>query len=100
LLFFPAAGGLPNAPFDIRTLHCGEAVDKDAMSEKWIAQVSVCLIVSLLDTNQNCILNFAFCIIIFSCGCDKGHTNQLPLLGMNIVKHTRQLATIAYQRNG
>jgi hypothetical protein len=40
LLFFPAAGGLPSVPFDIRTLHCGEAVAKDTMSEKWIAQVS------------------------------------------------------------
>ena len=46
LLFFPAAGGLPNAPFDIRTLHCGEAVAMDAMSEKWIAQVSVCFLFS------------------------------------------------------
>jgi len=39
LLFFPAAGGIPNAPFDIRTLHCGEAVAKDAANEKWIAQL-------------------------------------------------------------
>lgn len=39
LLFFPAAGGIPNAPFDIRTLHCGEAVSEDAASEKWIAQL-------------------------------------------------------------
>jgi hypothetical protein len=39
LLFFPAAGGIANAPLDIRTLHCGEAVAEDAGSEKWIAQV-------------------------------------------------------------
>ncbi|KAL9189582.1 hypothetical protein ACHAXT_009257 [Thalassiosira profunda] len=39
LLFFPSAGGIPNAPFDIRTLHCGEAVAEDATSEKWIAQL-------------------------------------------------------------
>ena len=39
LLFFPAAGGIPTAPFDIRTLHCGEAVAEDAEHEKWIAQL-------------------------------------------------------------
>ena len=39
LLFFPSAGGIPGAPFDIRTLHCGEAVAEDAMDEKWIAQL-------------------------------------------------------------
>ena len=39
LLFFPAAGGIPTAPFDIRTLHCGEAVSEDAESEKWICQL-------------------------------------------------------------
>lgn len=39
LLFFPAAGGIPGSPFDIRTLHCGEAVTEDAESEKWIAQL-------------------------------------------------------------
>lgn len=39
LLFFPAAGGIPDAPFDIRTLHCGEVVSEDAASEKWIAQL-------------------------------------------------------------
>eukprot|EP00970_Alexandrium_tamarense_P014561 scaffold4188_cov272-Alexandrium_tamarense.AAC.2 len=39
LLFFPSAGGIPNAPFDIRTLHCGEAVAADAKQEKWIAQL-------------------------------------------------------------
>ena len=26
-------------PFDIRTLHCGEAVSEDASKEKWIAQL-------------------------------------------------------------
>mmetsp|Transcript_13618 Transcript_13618/g.28960 ORF Transcript_13618/g.28960 Transcript_13618/m.28960 type:complete len:505 (-) Transcript_13618:23-1537(-) len=39
LLFFPAAGGIPNVPFDIRTLHCGEAVAEDSPTDKWIAQL-------------------------------------------------------------
>lgn len=39
LLFFPAAGGIPNVPFDIRTLHCGEAVAKDSSADKWISQL-------------------------------------------------------------
>jgi hypothetical protein len=39
VLFFPAAGGIPNVPFDIRTLHCGEAVDKSSKSDKWICQL-------------------------------------------------------------
>ena len=39
LLFFPAAGGIPNAPFDIRTLHCGQVVADDAKQDKWIAQL-------------------------------------------------------------
>ena len=39
LLFFPAAGGIANAPFDIRTLHCGEAVAKDSSTDKWISQL-------------------------------------------------------------
>lgn len=39
LLFFPAAGGIPNVPFDIRTLHCGEAVAKDSPADKWISQL-------------------------------------------------------------
>jgi predicted 2-oxoglutarate/Fe(II)-dependent dioxygenase YbiX len=39
LLFFPAAGGIPLAPFDIRTLHCGEAVAEDSSQDKWIAQL-------------------------------------------------------------
>lgn len=39
LLFFPAAGGIPNTPFDIRTLHCGEAVSDDSSQDKWIAQL-------------------------------------------------------------
>ena len=39
LLFFPSAGGIPGAAFDIRTLHCGEAVAEDAKNEKWIAQL-------------------------------------------------------------
>jgi hypothetical protein len=42
LLFFPSAGGIPNVPFDIRTLHCGEAVSENAESEKWIAQLWLC----------------------------------------------------------
>ena len=39
ILFFPAAGGIPNVPFDIRTLHCGEVVAEGAANEKWIAQL-------------------------------------------------------------
>ena len=39
LLFFPSAGGIPNSPFDIRTLHAGEAVSNDAKADKWIAQL-------------------------------------------------------------
>jgi len=39
LLFFPAAGGIPNSPFDIRTLHCGEAVAESSPNDKWIAQL-------------------------------------------------------------
>jgi len=38
-LFFPAAGGIPNVPFDIRTLHGGEIIAPDAVGEKWIAQM-------------------------------------------------------------
>ena len=39
LLFFLAAGGIPNVPFDIRTLHCGEVVAEDASHDKWIPQL-------------------------------------------------------------
>merc|ERR1719291_107697 len=39
LLFFPSAGGIPNCPFDIRTLHCGEVVSEDSANKKWIAQL-------------------------------------------------------------
>jgi len=39
LLFFPAAGGIPNTPFDIRTLHAGEAVAASSPTDKWIAQL-------------------------------------------------------------
>jgi hypothetical protein len=39
LLFFPAAGGIPDTPFDIRTIHCGESVASDATNDKWIAQL-------------------------------------------------------------
>ena len=39
LLFFPAAGGIPNTPFDIRTLHAGEEVSSTAQNDKWIAQL-------------------------------------------------------------
>ena len=39
LLFFPSAGGIPDCPFDIRTLHCGEVVSSDASNDKWIAQL-------------------------------------------------------------
>jgi len=39
LIFFPSAGGIPNTPFDIRTLHCGEVVSENAENEKWITQL-------------------------------------------------------------
>jgi hypothetical protein len=39
LLFFPAAGGIPNTPLDIRTLHCGEIVSKSSNNDKWISQL-------------------------------------------------------------
>lgn len=39
LLFFPAAGGIAGTPFDVRTLHAGEALSKDADASKWIAQL-------------------------------------------------------------
>lgn len=39
LLFFPAAGGVPNTPFDIRTVHAGEMVSPKAKQDKWIAQL-------------------------------------------------------------
>jgi len=39
LLFFPAAGGIPGAPFDIRTVHAGEAVAESSPVDKWIAQL-------------------------------------------------------------
>jgi 2OG-Fe(II) oxygenase superfamily len=39
LLFFPSAGGITDCPFDIRTLHCGEVISNDAVSDKWIAQL-------------------------------------------------------------
>jgi hypothetical protein len=39
LLFFPAAGGIPGTPMDIRTLHCGEVVRGDTSHDKWIAQM-------------------------------------------------------------
>jgi len=39
LLFFPAAGGIPKAPFDIRTLHAGEVVGKSSPCDKWITQL-------------------------------------------------------------
>jgi len=39
VLFFPAAGGIPDTPFDIRTLHSGQAVSTNASHDKWIAQL-------------------------------------------------------------
>lgn len=39
LVFFPAAGNIPNTPFDIRCLHAGEALSAEATEEKWIAQM-------------------------------------------------------------
>ncbi len=38
-MFFPAAGGIPGAPFDIRTVHAGEAVAEFSTVDKWIAQL-------------------------------------------------------------
>lgn len=56
LLFFPAAGGIPNVPVDLRTLHCGQQVvvaatssnengsdmNDDGNNDKWIAQTWLC----------------------------------------------------------
>jgi len=39
LIFFPAAGGFPSCPFDVRTVHSGEAMKEDTGAEKWIAQL-------------------------------------------------------------
>jgi hypothetical protein len=39
LLFFPAAGGIPETPYDIRTVHAGEAVAANAENDKWISQI-------------------------------------------------------------
>jgi len=39
LVFFPAAGGIPGAPLDVRTLHAGEALGSGAKDDKWIAQL-------------------------------------------------------------
>lgn len=39
LLFFPSAGGVPNTPFDVRTLHAGEAVVASSPTDKWIGQL-------------------------------------------------------------
>ena len=42
LLFFPAAGGIPDCPLDVRTLHAGQMVATDNSSstnDKWIAQL-------------------------------------------------------------
>jgi len=39
LVFFPAAGGIQNVPFDIRTLHCGEVINDSADHDKWISQL-------------------------------------------------------------
>jgi hypothetical protein len=39
LLFFPAAGGISETPYDIRTLHCGEMIHRNATNDKWIAQL-------------------------------------------------------------
>jgi hypothetical protein len=44
LVFFPAACGLPNSPFDLRTLHAGQSVALQpgaAAVDKWIAQMWV-----------------------------------------------------------
>jgi len=39
LIFFPAAGGIHETPFDIRTLHCGEIVPDITKNDKWISQL-------------------------------------------------------------
>jgi len=39
LVFFPAAGGIPGSPIDVRTLHAGEALGEGAKDDKWIAQL-------------------------------------------------------------
>jgi hypothetical protein len=39
LVFFPSAGGIPNQPLDIRTLHCGESVAETSQQDKWISQL-------------------------------------------------------------
>ncbi|CAB9519099.1 Probable prolyl 4-hydroxylase [Seminavis robusta] len=39
LIFFPSAGGIPNQPLDIRTLHCGESVAESSQHDKWISQL-------------------------------------------------------------
>lgn len=39
LVFFPSAGGIPNTPLDIRTLHCGELVSETCDHDKWISQL-------------------------------------------------------------
>ena len=39
LVFFPSAGGIPNTPLDIRTLHCGESVAETSNQDKWISQL-------------------------------------------------------------
>ena len=39
LVFFPSAGGIPNTPLDIRTLHCGEVVAESSHQDKWISQL-------------------------------------------------------------
>jgi predicted 2-oxoglutarate/Fe(II)-dependent dioxygenase YbiX len=39
VLFFPAAGGIDDTPFDIRTIHCGQVVRATSLNQKWIAQL-------------------------------------------------------------
>jgi len=39
LIFFPSAGGVPGSPFDVRTVHSGEAMGEGVGAEKWIAQL-------------------------------------------------------------
>ena len=43
VLFFPAAGGIPSTPLDIRTLHCGEVVGASEDDDKWYKFQDTCV---------------------------------------------------------
>jgi len=42
LLFSQKYANVPGAPFDIRTVHAGEAVAESSPVDKWIAQLWLC----------------------------------------------------------